>query len=122
MGVSGLLRLEVRMQFEGMSNEHFVAELLEMHGHVFRRGGREAEKLFFPLGLVYCRPDAAPEFREYYAREATKLMPPDIAKRVLEKEATRREPPIAVNQVGAVSPEREIHNGRQPWWRMFRIW
>jgi len=39
------------MQFEGMSNERLVAELIEKHGHVFRRGGREAENLFFQLGV-----------------------------------------------------------------------
>ena len=110
------------MQFEGMSNEHLVAELIEKHGHVFRRGGREAENLFFQLALVYCRPDAAPEFREYYAGEVTKLMPPGTAEGVLEKEATRRELPTAINRVGGVSRQRLIEKGRQPWWRMFRIW
>jgi hypothetical protein len=122
MVVYGPLRLEVRMQFDGMSNEHLVAELIEKHGHVFRRGGREADNLFFQVGLVYCRPDAAPEFREYYTREATKLMPADTARRVLEKEAKRREPPTAMKGVGVVCRRDQMDKRRQPWWRMFRIW
>jgi hypothetical protein len=109
------------MQFAGMSNELFVAELIDKHGHVFRRGGRDAEKLFFQLGLVYCHPNAAPECRDYYTREATKLMPPETAKRVLEKEAERCEAPTA-NKVVSGMRRRDQMDERQTGWRMFRTW
>jgi hypothetical protein len=109
------------MRFEGMSNEHLVAELMEKHGHVFMRGGREAEDLFFQLGLVYCRPNSPPECRDLYTKEITRLMPPDTAQRVLQREANRREPPAAIKVAGRVSRDCSAAERKQPWWQLFRI-
>jgi len=107
------------MLFEGLSNEHLVAELIQVHGHVFRRGWREAENLFVQLGLVYYCPDSSPEFREYYTNETTKLMPPDTARRVLERESKRPEPPSAIK---VPSRQRQMNKRTQPWWKVLRIW